>query len=86
MNDVRLCDADVHGEFLHAGRGDRRVEAKTDESFSGHVFCFSSVESDVFCWTSTAATERFNITEMSAAICLQTQNLIKSIEKKWRFL
>lgn len=52
----------MHGEFLHAGG----VEAKTDESFSGHVFCFISVESDVFCCTSTAATERFNITEMSA--------------------
>lgn len=82
MNDVRLCDAGVYREFLHAG-GD---EAKTDESFSGHVFCFISVSSDVFCCTSTAAAERFNITEMSAAICLQTHNLIKSMEKKWRFL
>lgn len=82
MNDVRLCDAGVRGDFLHAGG----VEAKTDESFSEHVFCFIPVESDVFCCTSTAATKRFNITKMSAAICLQTQNLIKSIVKKWRFL
>lgn len=81
VNDVRgrgpRCG--VHGGFLHTGEWREVMGPKQTRLSADMCFCFSCVESNLFCCTSTAATAGLHITKMSVTIHLWTENLIKYV-------